>query len=108
MYVLFLFCQGLAARKPPNPPRDYPRTPGRSILALEARRGPMREPAASRRGHCQLLSAVGGAERVDHFVEGLAGQHLVELVEGQVDAVVGHPSLREIVGADPLGAVARA
>ena len=35
-------------------------------------------------------------------------EHLVELVEGEVDAVVGHPPLRKIVGADALRAVARA
>ena len=34
--------------------------------------------------------------------------HLVELVEGQVDAVVGYSALREIVGADALRSVAAA
>ena len=47
-------------------------------------------------------------ERVDQLVERVARHDLVELVEGQVDAVVGHPALREVVGADALGAVARA
>ncbi len=35
-------------------------------------------------------------------------QHLAQLVEGQIDAVIGDPPLREIVGADPLGTVATA
>ncbi len=38
----------------------------------------------------------------------VAGDDLVELVERQVDAVVGHAVLREVVGADPLAAVAGA
>ena len=55
----------------------------------------------------QLFGAVGGDERLDHLVhpaveEGLDG------VQRQPDAVVGHPSLREIVGADALAAVAGA
>src|SRR5581483_1939891 len=49
-----------------------------------------------------------GDQRIDQFVERLAGQHAVDLVQGEVDAVVGDPALREIVGADALGAVARA
>ena len=47
-----------------------------------------------------------GDQRVDDLVE-IALHHPVELVERQVDAVVGHPPLRKIVGADALGAVAR-
>ncbi len=48
---------------------------------------------------------VGGGERLDHLVE-VALHHLVELVEGQADAVVGQAALREVVGADALRAVA--
>ena len=54
------------------------------------------------------LRLVFGHKSLDHLVESLAGYHLVQLVEGEVDAVVGHASLREIVGPDPLGAVAGA
>ena len=49
-----------------------------------------------------------GGQRLDDLVERLAVEHLVELVERQVDAVVGDPPLRKIVGADALGAVAGA
>ena len=48
-----------------------------------------------------------GDERVDHLVE-LAGQHLVELVDREPDAVVGDPVLLEVVGADLLGAATAA
>ena len=37
-----------------------------------------------------------------------AVQRLLELVERQFDAVVGHPTLREIVGPDALRSVAAA
>jgi len=37
-----------------------------------------------------------------------APSSLVQLVEGQVHAVVGEPVLGEVVGADPLGAVTAA
>ena len=46
-------------------------------------------------------------QRFDDWVE-VALHDLVELVEGEVDAVVGDASLRKIVGADASGAVARA
>ena len=49
-----------------------------------------------------------GHQRVRHLVEGGAGHHVLQPVEGQVDAVVGEPTLREVVGADALGAVAGA
>ncbi len=38
----------------------------------------------------------------------LAFENAVELVEGEVDAVVGDAALGEVVGADALGAVAAA
>src|SRR5690606_8228629 len=49
-----------------------------------------------------------GGERVDQFVQPRAFEHFVELVQRQADAVVGHPALREVVGADAFGAVAAA
>ncbi len=49
-----------------------------------------------------------GDEGVDHFVEGLARDDLFQLVEREIDAVVGQTALRKIVGADALRTVARA
>src|SRR4051794_5706771 len=58
---------------------------------------------------CLLLEAAAllrVLERVRQLVR-LAGQHLVEVVDAEVDAVVGHAPLRIVVGADLLRAVAR-
>ncbi len=55
----------------------------------------------------ELAAALVGDQRVDDLVE-LAGQDLVELVEVEVDAVVGDPVLLEVVGADLLGPAAAA
>ena len=38
----------------------------------------------------------------------VADDHLIEVVHRQADAVIGHAVLREIVGANPLAAVAGA
>ena len=54
-----------------------------------------------------LLLAVVFDQGVDHRSE-VAGQDIVELVERQVDAVIGEAVLGKVVGADPLAAVARA
>ena len=59
--------------------------------------GPASGAARARAGRRLLV----GDERVDDLVE-LAGQHLVELVEREADAVVGDPVLLEVVGADLL------
>src|SRR5438270_3223872 len=110
----------LTARAPPSPAR-------RGGSDVDDRRRPSPSPASGGglgwglagkrtvsdvallfRRHPELLGAVGGGEPVDHLVERLAGHDLVDLVEGQVDAVVGHPALREVIGADVLRAVARA
>ena len=48
-----------------------------------------------------------GHERVAHLVE-LAGEHPVEVVDGEPDPVVGDPVLLEVVGADLLAAAAAA
>src|SRR5262245_36897841 len=56
----------------------------------------------------QQLGLVLGHERVDDLAERLALDDLRQLVEREIDAVVAHPALREIVGADALGAVAGA
>ena len=44
---------------------------------------------------------------VEQLVQ-IARHHRFQPVQRQVDAVVGHASLREVVGADALGAVAAA
>src|SRR3954452_16859153 len=49
-----------------------------------------------------------GRERIDQLAQRLAGDHLRQLVERQVDAVIGDAPLRKIIGADALGAVAGA
>ena len=56
-------------------------------------------------GACQLLRALVRHQRVDDLVE-LTGEHAVELVERQSDAMVGDAVLLEVVGADLLGASA--
>src|SRR5262249_40031460 len=55
----------------------------------------------------QPLLLVEVDEGLDQPVEP-AGDDGVELVQGEVDAVVGDAVLREVVGADALAAVARA
>src|SRR5258706_9937101 len=55
----------------------------------------------------KLLGLVLGGERRGDLRE-VAVHDVLDLVEGQVDAVVGHASLREVVGADAVGAVPRA
>ena len=54
----------------------------------------------------QLFGLIGAAQGFDHFVH-VAGNDLVELVQGQIDAVIGEPALRKVVGADAFTAVAR-
>ena len=73
--------------------------------------GPRRSGGKTRQGSRplgrELRGLVLGRERVDDLVERRARHHLLEPVEGEVDAVVGHPALREVVGPDALRAVAR-
>ena len=64
------------------------------------------QTAACLRG--QEFGLMFGHQRRHQFFQRRALDDLVELVEGEVDAVVGHPPLREIIGADALGAVAGA
>ncbi len=54
----------------------------------------------------QQLGLMLGDQRVDDLAQRLALHHLGQIVERQIDAVVGDAALREIVGADALGAVA--
>ena len=56
----------------------------------------------------QQFGLVFGHQRVDDLVQGLAFHHLRQLVQRQIDAVIGDAALRKVIGADALGAVARA
>ena len=49
-----------------------------------------------------------GDRGVDDLVERFAGKDAIELVQGQLDAVVRNPALGEVVGADALAAIAAA
>ena len=69
---------------------------------------PRVERAASIAFGRQQLGLMVGDQRVDDLAQRLALHHLRQVVERQVDAVVGDAALREVVGADALGAVARA
>ena len=53
------------------------------------------------------LLAVVVDQGVGHRLQ-IAGDDLIELVQRQADAVIGHAVLREVVGADPLAAIAGA
>src|SRR5687768_3111396 len=55
----------------------------------------------------ELLGATCYLQRGDHVAQ-VAFHDGQQLVQGQVDAVVGEASLREVVGADAVAAVARA
>ena len=80
-------------------PRQQPRR--RVDDQVEPRRAGQPAVPAS----CRARSSATSASTT--LVE-LAGQHLVELVEREPDAVVGDPVLLEVVGADLLGAPAAA
>ena len=54
----------------------------------------------------QFRRLVGGDARVNNLLD-ISVHHLVKLIDCQVDAVVCHAPLREIVRPDLLGAVAR-
>ena len=49
-----------------------------------------------------------GDQGIDNLVEAPPLQHKVEAVQRKADAVIGDAPLREIIGADALGAVAGA
>src|SRR5712664_360040 len=66
------------------------------------------EPASTLIGErSELLCLVLGEQRLRQLGK-IAVHDVVDLVEGETDAVVGDPSLRKIIGADALGTVARA
>src|SRR5438876_6195682 len=68
---------------------------------------PSSAPAFIASSGAQRLGLLFGRERVDQRIE-RAVEHLVELMEREIDAMVGDARLRKVVGADALGAVARA
>src|SRR6266853_4970203 len=66
------------------------------------------EPASTLIGErSELLCLVLGEQRLRQLRK-IAVHDVVDLVEGETDAVVGDPPLRKIVGADALGTVTRA
>src|SRR5690554_4751398 len=54
---------------------------------------------------CQQFGLVFLLQGNHHGVE-IAGNHLVQLIQGQVDPVVGYPALGKIVGSDTFRTVA--
>src|SRR5437763_9805003 len=91
---------------------------GRSVYIILMRAGPCPpassdaeqsgpRPMRSARRSGELGGAVGFDQGVEQLVE-VAGQHLVELVDREPDAVVGHPVLLEVVRADLLRPAAAA
>ena len=77
--------------------------------------GSGQRPRGFVQGHCssrrfefrQPVGLVLGHQRVDDLAQFVAGDDARQIVERQVDAVVGDAALREIIGADALAAVAR-
>ena len=86
---------------------------GRRLRALDAvaiqvaRRAPqdLGRAHAPRRPSRELFRALGREERVDERVHAPL-EHVRQLVHRQLDAVVGHPVLGEVVRADLLGPLA--
>ena len=56
----------------------------------------------------QLRGLMLRRQRVDQFTQRFARDHLRQLIERQIDTVVGDTALRKIVGPDALGTVAGA
>src|SRR5579862_995045 len=93
-------------------PLEILRPSGRRGIALRAARVCVRSPRVSwcfvafdsidllRQLFRLVLLVQGGRQLVE-----VAVHDLVELVEGEVDAMIGDAPLREIIGADALGAV---
>src|SRR5699024_9391908 len=54
----------------------------------------------------QLLRLGFVDQRLDNLVQAAAVHHLAELVQRQVDAVIGDATLGVVVGANPLAAIA--
>src|SRR6185436_3814039 len=103
-----------AARSTPMAAASRTSASSRGVSTRAARSGITALSSASRtgmpvlrRGAGEPLTALGVPQGVGELVE-LARQHRVEVVRGVLDAVVGHATLREVVGADLLGSLAGA
>ena len=94
----------------PAPPPAAVRRPVAGFSLTSASRW-VAAASNSRRGGTSLgqrrqqIGLVFVDQWIDDRIE-MARQHFAELIEGQIDAMVGHSTLREIVGADAFGAVA--
>src|SRR5207344_3160230 len=79
-------------------------------IARQAPAAPSRRSVRSRRRalRSELGGLMFGRQRVDQFAQRFARDDLRQLVERQVDAVIGDAALREVIGADALAAVAGA
>jgi hypothetical protein len=84
----------------------------RAALGLDGRGCPSpHEPYTTRALHharrllLHLLRLIMGDQRVDDWLQ-LAIHYLLELVNGEADAMIGEPVLGKIVGANLFGAVA--
>src|SRR5690606_20043757 len=89
-----------------SPRQVWPRVAITRPPACEVRRAPALPLSVSLLHIGQLRRLILGDQRIDDFIEPVPGDDLGQLVEGQVDPVVGHPSLREIIGADTFRAIA--
>src|SRR5256885_9486413 len=49
-----------------------------------------------------------GRQRIHQFAQRLTSQYLWQLVEREIDAMIGDAALREIIGADALGTISGA
>ena len=56
----------------------------------------------------QKFSLIFCDQGIDYVIKRFAHNHLVELVQCQIDSVIRHPSLREIIGANALRPVSGA
>src|SRR5271168_4576524 len=65
-------------------------------------------PASLRLLGGELRRLMLGDERIDELTQRFALHDLRQLVEREIDAMVRHAALREIIGTDALGAVAGA
>ena len=87
--------------KPPDP------TP-----TLRVETSPQREGITSLRriglGGSEEFGLMLRHQRIDQLIEPLPFDHRIELVEREIDPVIGDTALREIIGADAFRAVAGA
>src|SRR5262245_46165911 len=85
--------------------------PAMPALASRARNSPMRLSTVSAAipvAAGEQLGMMLRDQRLDQLLERRPLHHQLELVEREIDAVVGHPPLWEIIGPDALRAIARA